>query len=103
MYAIIATGGKQYKVSAGDVIQVEKLNVVVGDSYTIDEVLLIGDGDNIRFGAPYLSGASVKASVIGEGRGKKLIIFKYRNKKHERRKQGHRQPFTSLKIDSIIG
>ena len=101
MYAIIETGGKQYKVAEGDVITVEKL--VAEGSYTFDKVLSVVKGDQATFGAPYISGASVGATVLGEGKGKKIVVYKYKAKKNYHRKKGHRQPFTKLKIDSIKG
>lgn len=100
MYAIIETGGKQYKVSEGDVIFVEKLGVSEGD-YTFDKVLAVGAGADVKVGAPYVSGASVKASVLGEGKNKKVIVYKYKAKKGFHKKKGHRQPFTKLKISGI--
>jgi len=101
MYAIIETGGKQYKVKEGDIITVEKLTVDAGSSYTFDKVLSLVNGEESSFGAPYLDGASVSASVLGDGKGKKVIAYKYKSKKNYHRKKGHRQPFTKLKIDSI--
>ena len=103
MYAIIETGGKQYKVKEGDVITVEKLGVDEGASYTFENVLSVVNGEEASFGAPYLSGASVSASVLGDGKGKKVIAYKYKAKKNYHRKKGHRQPFTKLKIESIVG
>ena len=102
MYAIIETGGKQYKVKEGDIITVEKLSVEEGANYSFDKVLAVG-GEEASFGAPYLSGVSVSASVLGEGKGKKVIAYKYKAKKNYHRKKGHRQPFTKLKIESIVG
>lgn len=101
MYAIIKTGGKQYKVSEGDIITVEKLGVEAGSDYVFNEVLAVADNDNVKFGSPVLSGASVNASVIGEGKEKKVIIYKYKPKKGFHKKKGHRQPFTKLKIEKI--
>ena len=101
MYAIIETGGKQYKVQEGDVIMVEKLPVEADSSYTFDKVLSLIDGDKASFGAPYLSGASVGATVLEEGKGKKVVVYKYKSKKNYHCKKGHRQPFTKLKIDAI--
>lgn len=103
MYAIIETGGKQYKVSEGDVIKVEKLNVEAGSEYTFENVLVLSDGDKISVGAPTVSGASVKATVIGNGKAKKVIVYKYKPKKGFHKKNGHRQPFTQLKIEKING
>ena len=95
MYAVIATGGKQYRVEEGDVIKVEKLGLEAGDSYTFDKVLAIND-DGLKVGAPFVKGASVSATVVCEGKAKKIIVYKYK------RKTGyHRQQFTQLKIDSI--
>ncbi len=101
MYAIIETGGKQYKVSEGDVIKVEKLNAE--GKYTFNSVLAIGNGDDFKVGAPTVAGASVEASVIGNGKAKKVIVYKYKPKKTFHKKKGHRQPFTELKIEKING
>ncbi len=103
MYAIIETGGKQYKVCEGDVIKVEKLDVEAGSTYTFDKVLSVADGENVKFGAPTVAGASVSASVIGNGKAKKVIVYKYKPKKGFHKKKGHRQPFTMLKIEKING
>ena len=101
MYAIIETGGKQYKVKEGDIITVEKLAADAGTAYTFDQVLSVVDGETVSFGTPYVNGASVSASVIGDGKGKKIVVYKFKAKKNYHRKKGHRQPFTRLKIDSI--
>lgn len=101
MYAIIETGGKQYKVQAGDIITVEKLGADAGVVYTFEQVLSVSDGDEATFGKPYITGATVTASVIGDGKGKKVVTYKRKAKKGYQRKQGHRQPFTKLKIDAI--
>ena len=101
MYAIIETGGKQYKVQAGDIIQVEKLDAEAGSAYVFDRVLVLLDGEKSTFGAPYVNGAAVSAHVIGDGKGKKLVIYKFKSKKGYHRKKGHRQPFTSLKIEAV--
>jgi large subunit ribosomal protein L21 len=103
MYAIIETGNKQYKVSEGDIITVEKLGVEAGSSYTFENVLAVCDGENTKFGAPTVSGATVTASVIGDGKAKKVIVYKYKPKKTFHKKNGHRQPFTKLKIEKING
>ena len=100
MYAIIATGGKQYKVAEGDIINVEKLGVNAGENVTFDQVLAVG-GDELKIGSPTVSGASVEASVVTEGRGRKVIVYKYKPKKGFHKKNGHRQSFTSVKIDKI--
>ncbi|MGI6727745.1 MAG: 50S ribosomal protein L21 [Anaerovoracaceae bacterium] len=101
MYAIIETGGKQYRVQEGDLISVEKLNVEAGKKVDFDKILFVSDGNTIAIGDPYVKGAKVGATVVESGKGKKVIIFKYRAKKDFRKKQGHRQPYTTLKIDSI--
>ncbi|MCQ4937038.1 MULTISPECIES: 50S ribosomal protein L21 [Anaerotignum] len=101
MYAIIETGGKQYKVSEGDVITVEKLGVEAGQDFTFDKVLVLAKDGDVKVGAPYVDGAAVTASVIGDGKEKKVIIYKYKSKKGFHKKRGHRQPFTKLQIKSI--
>ena len=103
MYAILKTGGKQYKVSEGDVIYVEKLGVEDGATVTFDEVLAVGEGDKLTVGAPYVSGAAVTGTVEKTGKGKKINIFKMKPKKGYRRRQGHRQPYTKVTIASIKG
>ena len=102
MYAIIETGGKQYKVQEGDVITVEKLNADPESPYTFSNVLTVSKDGNVVFGTPYISGAEVKATVIGGGKHKKVIIYKYKPKKAFHKKKGHRQPFTKLKIETIL-
>ncbi|MFI3174548.1 MAG: 50S ribosomal protein L21 [Bacillota bacterium] len=101
MYAIIETGGKQYKVAEGDVITVEKLNVEAGAEVTFDSVIMTSKNDKVEIGAPYVSGAKVVASVLGDGKAKKVIVYKYKSKKGFHKKKGHRQPFTKLQIKSI--
>ena len=101
MYAVIETGGKQYRVQEGDVISVEKLSAEAGDKVTLDKVLLLNDDKAVKIGAPYVEGAKVEATVVGNGKGDKVIIFKYKAKKDYRKKQGHRQPYTMLTIDAI--
>lgn len=101
MYAIIETGGKQYKVAEGDVIRVEKLAVNEGEQYAFDKVLVLGGDGETVVGAPYVEGAQVSATVLGQGKEKKVIIYKYKAKKGFHKKKGHRQPFTSLKIEGI--
>ncbi len=100
MYAIIETGGKQYKVSEGDVVYVEKLAAAEGDAVKFDKVLAVG-GDNAVIGTPVVDGASVDAKVLAQGKGKKIIVFKYKPKKGSKTKQGHRQPFTKVQIEKI--
>lgn len=101
MYAVIKTGGKQYKVAAGGKLKVESLPVEVGGEVEIKDVLLVADGDNVTIGSPLVAGASVKATVVGHGRGDKVKIFKMRRRKHYQKSQGHRQNFTEIRIDGI--
>ncbi|HXV07734.1 MAG TPA: 50S ribosomal protein L21 [Burkholderiales bacterium] len=101
MYAVIKTGGKQYRVSAGEKLKVESLPADVGAEITLDQVLMVADGDNVAMGTPTLSGASVKATVLGHGRGDKVKIFKMRRRKHYRKTQGHRQNYTEIQISGI--
>ena len=101
MYAVIVTGGKQYRVAPGETIRVEKLEVEPGSTLELDEVLLVADGESVKIGAPRIAGARVTATVLKQGRGEKLIIYKYRRRKGYRRKTGHRQPFTALQITAI--
>ena len=101
MYAVIKTGGKQYRVSAGDKLKVEKLVGDVGSDVTIDQVLMLADGDNVTIGAPVIAGASVQAKVLSHGRGDKVMIFKFRRRKHYRKTQGHRQDYTEIQIGYI--
>jgi large subunit ribosomal protein L21 len=101
MYAIIATGGKQYKVSEGDIITIEKLGVEAGEAVTFDQVLAVNDGSKLVVGAPTVENASVSASVVKEGRGKKVIVYKYKRKTGYHKKNGHRQAFTQVKIEKI--
>ncbi|MGD9018148.1 MAG: 50S ribosomal protein L21 [Desulfobacterales bacterium] len=101
MYAVVKTGGKQYKVQEGDVLRVEKLPGDVGTEITIDQVLLLADGESVSVGTPILAGAAVKAKIVDQDKAKKILVFKYKRRKRYRRKQGHRQPFTAIRIDSI--
>ncbi len=101
MYAIIVTGGKQYKVAQGDVVYIEKLDQAEGDVVTFDRVLAVLDGDNVSFGTPVVEGASVEGKILKNGKGKKIRIFKYNPKKGYRRRQGHRQPYTKVEISKI--
>lgn len=101
MYAIFESGGKQYKVSEGESCKVEKLPAEAGSEVVFDKVLLVQDEDNVSIGTPYVEGASISGRVLSHGKGKKIIVFKYKPKKNYRRKQGHRQPFTLVKIDKI--
>lgn len=103
MYAIIETGGKQYRVQEGDVLRVEKLEIADGETIKFDKILLVAEEGKLNVGKPYVDGAVVEAVVEKQGKAKKIIIFKYKAKKDYRKKQGHRQPFTQLKIERIVG
>jgi large subunit ribosomal protein L21 len=100
MYAVIKTGGKQYRVSEGDRLRVEKLEGAIGDFVNFPEVLMLG-GETVSIGLPLVSGAKVSAQIVSQGHGKKIIVFKMRRRKRYRRKNGHRQPFTELKITAV--
>ncbi|MGZ2495081.1 large subunit ribosomal protein L21 [Ralstonia sp. 151470066-2] len=102
MYAVVKTGGKQYKVAAGEKLKVEQIPADVGAEITLDQVLAVGAGDQLKVGAPLVSGAAVKATVISHGRHDKVHIFKMRRRKHYQKRQGHRQNYTELRIDSIV-
>jgi large subunit ribosomal protein L21 len=102
MYAVVKTGGKQYKVSAGETIEVEKLPLEVGQKIELDRVLLVKDDNKVQVGNPTVEGAKVMATVADQGKGKKVVVFKYKPKKRYRRKSGHRQAYTRLHIDKII-
>lgn len=101
MYAIIETGGKQYKVQAGDVVYVEKLEVEADSEVVLDKVIALGGEDDIKVGAPYVNGATVTAKAIKNGKAKKIVVMTYKPKKNEKRKLGHRQPYTKLEIVSV--
>ena len=103
MYAVIKTGGKQYRVTEGQTLKVEKLDVEEGAAVEFDQVLMIADGDRIQVGAPYLDGARVSATVKSQGRSPKVLIVKFRRRKHYRKTQGHRQSYTERKISGISG
>jgi large subunit ribosomal protein L21 len=103
MYAVIQTGGKQYKVAPGEVLKIESLSGETGGAVVFDQVLLLGDGATVKIGAPYVEGAAVKAEIAGHGRGDKVRIVKHRRRKHYHKEQGHRQNFTAVKITEIIG
>ena len=102
MYAVIETGGKQYKVAQGDVVFIEKLDVEAGNEVIFDKVLVVG-GDDVKVGAPYVEGATVTATVAKQGKAKKSIVYKYKPKKGYHKKQGHRQPYTKVEITAING
>lgn len=101
MYAVIETGGKQYKVETGDVIYIEKLDVEADSDITFDKVLAVGTDDGIKVGTPYVDGAKVAAKAVKNGKAKKITVFTYKPKKNEKRKMGHRQPYTKVEIGAI--
>ena len=101
MYAVIKTGGKQYRVSAGQKLKVEQIPADVGAEITLDQVLMVGEGESVKVGAPLVAGATVKCTVVSHGRHDKVKIFKMRRRKHYQKRQGHRQNYTELRIDSI--
>jgi large subunit ribosomal protein L21 len=103
MYAVVKTGGKQYKVAPGEKLKVEQIPADVGAEVILDQVLLVGDGEAVRLGQPTVTGATVKATVVAHGRGEKIRIFKMRRRKHYQKHQGHRQNYTELRIESILG
>ena len=102
MYAVIKTGGKQYRVAQGEQVRVELLGAEVGASVSFGEVLLVGSGDAVKVGAPFVAGAQVKATVLAQGRADKVHIFKLRRRKHFQKSQGHRQGYTEVRIDDIV-
>ncbi|MDY0013506.1 MAG: 50S ribosomal protein L21 [Rhodocyclaceae bacterium] len=101
MYAVIKTGGKQYRVSAGNKIKVEQIPADVGSEITIDQVLMVGEGESVKIGSPVVAGAAVKATVLSHGRHDKIKIFKMRRRKHYQKHQGHRQNYTEIRIETI--
>jgi large subunit ribosomal protein L21 len=101
MYAVIKTGGKQYKVAAGEKLKIEQITADVGQEITLDQVLAVGEGDQLQVGQPLVLGAIVKATVLAQGRHEKVQIFKMRRRKHYQKRQGHRQNFTEVRIDAI--
>jgi large subunit ribosomal protein L21 len=103
MYAVIATGGKQYRVSAGDVIRVEKLDAEAGSTITFDQVLMLGEGEEARIGQPFLDGETVSGTVRAHGRGDKIQIIKFKRRKHHRKQMGHRQSYTEVEITAVAG
>jgi large subunit ribosomal protein L21 len=103
MYAVVKTGGKQYKVAPGEKLKVEQIPADVGAEVILDQVLLVSEGESVRLGQPTVAGATVKATVLAHGRGEKVKIFKMRRRKHYQKHQGHRQGFTELRIESIVG
>jgi large subunit ribosomal protein L21 len=101
MYAIITSGGKQYKVSEGSILKVERLNAAVGDRLNIDQVLMVSGENGVKVGNPLVANAKIEVEVLEQGKEKKIVVFKYKRRKNYRRKQGHRQPFTKLKVIKI--
>jgi large subunit ribosomal protein L21 len=102
MYAVVAAGGKQYKVSEGDILRVEKIAGDVGESVALDRVLMVADGQDVTIGMPVIENAVVNASIVEQGRAKKILVFKYKRRKRYRRTQGHRQSYTAIKIENIV-
>ena len=102
-YAVVKTGGKQYKVAPGEKLKVEQIPADVGASVILDQVLMVGEGESVRIGQPTVAGATVQATVVAHGRGEKVKIFKMRRRKHYQKHQGHRQNYTELRIDTIAG
>ena len=101
MYAVIKTGGKQYRIAAGEKLKIEQIPAEVGAEVTLDQVLMVGEGESVKIGAPLVSGATVKATVLSQGRHDKVKIFKMRRRKHYQKHQGHRQNYTEIRIDGI--
>jgi large subunit ribosomal protein L21 len=101
MYAVVKTGGKQYKVAAGEKLKIEQIPADIGTQITLDQVLAVGNGDQIKLGAPLVAGAAVTATVVAQGRHDKVRIFKMRRRKHYQKRQGHRQNYTEIKIEAI--
>jgi large subunit ribosomal protein L21 len=101
MYAVVSTGGKQYRVQQGETLRIEKIPGEVGSKVTFDRVLMVADGENVRLGQPVLEKAAVLASIVEQDKAKKILVFKYKRRKRYRRKNGHRQPFTAIRIDGI--
>jgi large subunit ribosomal protein L21 len=101
MYAVVSSGGKQYKVQKGEILRVEKISGDIGASVSFDKVLMFSDGENVNIGQPVLENVSVNGHIVEQDKAKKIIVFKYKKRKRYRRKQGHRQPYTAVKIDSI--
>jgi len=102
MYAVMKSGGKQYRVKAGESVRVETLAAAVGAAVSFDQVLMVGEGEGARIGAPFVEGARIHATVVSHGRGEKMKIFKLRRRKHHQKTQGHRQSYTEVRIDDIV-
>lgn len=103
MYAVIESGGKQHRVEEGETLKLEKLEAATGETVSFDKVLMVGEGESVKIGAPYVEGSTVTAEVVAQGRGKKVRIIKFRRRKHSRKQQGHRQWFTEVRITGISG
>ena len=103
MYAVIKTGGKQYRVVAGEKLKIEQIPAEVGAEITLDQILMLGEGKSVKIGTPFVTGAAVKATVLSQGRHDKIKIFKMRRRKHYQKHQGHRQNYTEIRIDGISG
>ena len=101
MYAVVATGGKQYRVQEGDTLRIEKISGEVGSDVAFDQVLMVSDGDDVKVGQPVIENAVVNGTIVEQGKGRKILVFKYKRRKRYRRKQGHRQLFTAVKIGTI--
>jgi large subunit ribosomal protein L21 len=101
MYAVVSTGGKQYKVQKGETLRIEKIAGEVGTKVVFDKVLMVAEGENIRVGQPVVENATVQASIVEQDKARKILVFKYKRRKRYRRKQGHRQPYTAVRIDGI--
>ncbi|MDR3413068.1 MAG: 50S ribosomal protein L21 [Formivibrio sp.] len=102
MYAVVKTGGKQYKVAIGEKLKVEQITADIDSQIVLNEVLMVADGESVTIGAPLVAGASIKATVVSHGRGEKVRIFKMRRRKHYQKRQGHRQNYTEIRIDEIV-
>ena len=102
MHAVIKTGGKQYRVVTGEKLKIEQIPADVGTEITLDQILMVGEGESVQIGTPFLTGASVKATVLSQGRHDKVMIFKMRRRKHYQKHQGHRQNYTEIRIDDIV-
>jgi len=101
MYAVVSSGGKQYKVHEGEILRVEKISGNIGDKVSFDKILMYSDGENVRIGRPVLDDVTVRGQIVEHGKNKKIIVFKYKRRKRYRRKQGHRQQYTAIKIENI--
>ena len=102
MYAVFATGGKQYRATTGDILKIEKLNAEKGATVELDQVLMVGEGEDVKVGSPYLKGGKVTATVVDHGRGKKIRVLKFKRRKHHMKQMGHRQDFTQIEITGIV-